>query len=1421
MALSRRTQRRILLIAAILVLLVGGVIAARLLLEWRRERAFEQSRTAGLSSFENGDFAACLEQLGPLVGRAPNDLELVRAVAISRLGIEESDGGHVPRAVVLFQRVVEIDPGDLQARRELLRLYPQLGFLRETLDMAESILEMSAGDVEALEAKVGVLAALGRWEEAAEVSARLVQSDPGSARWKQLQISTALASGVEPAEAVELAKAWPQGPVEDGLDDLVLAALFSLAGEREQASVLIDSAIDRGASNGTRLESMLSMLADLGQATRAERLIRGFASQGDLGDAAFAAIAGRWGFANGRGDFLLEVVEDLPAESAVRSEFVAPLALLSLDLDAATRARWLGELERCSPGREESARSRNAVLTAWKIIQDRDLDAFRSLRSAALARESTVIEKLAAARVALAIGDPISASQLSEFAEQQERTFLGSLILMDSRLRRGEMIKAIDVALESIVRHPGRLELAIALATTWSDASPLPPEVEGRIVQTTGASNALDLAERIVEETGINPATAVPLTAAAIDRRRPDIVEDVVVAVLTMDPPPIEVMLNLWRRLSNMSPVLAERLSSRMLEAAPADPRVIAISIAASGSEEERVQALRDALSLDSGDDATRREAWSTFMGELGGLSGPAFRQIAGEALVAVPRELPVIDRILYDPRTWEDRDLVRQVIDRLKEIRGEQSLEHLLAEANWVLRFDRENGDARLASISNLNRELVANPGSYSIGATLLRLMIADSATDPQSAIRLGRRLLADRPEVVELYPIVIDLMQGQGMLSEADRLLREFETIDLDGQVSSRQRAVSSLRQGNLEDLVRSLTKLANRSGQGIDALSLGRARAAVGDLVGAEQAYRAAMADESVRAEAIIRLGPVLQRMGRLGEFESMLATSGSELNQLQASLAIAEVQVAAGNAVAAVARLQQVAPDLGDAPLFWRGLSVAMLAAGDRGGAAEAAINGLRLDPQFEDLILLVLTTAVEDPSLIDRLAALTASRPVPEVVSESVRILRAAKHDGVRLAPNADDLRAARELCSRYGDEKGAWQVAAALHQIAGQPSEAMALATAAARRFPDSPEPVQWQVFAASSSGDLEKAASLCAEWRRLRFPDVRPVDEAQAALELARRRPEAALVLLNRHRDLIVSEAASRPGPYRALLASLILSGQVRDAARLEQANLARDEASASTWAEIAAMAPYEPGLEAMSILEASCAADAGARARMVGRWVAFHDRHPNGRAIDRARALLPRGLTSAPDYDSRIFVVARADVERASGDPSSAIRSLRAVIDSYPANIQERAATIGSLTGQPQYELFREIEPLLYARNNLAMLLLEQDISMEEALMLVEMCLTILPGSPELRDTHAQVLLRLGRYSEAEQSAVSAIRSLPTNASILLTGAEILIASGRVEDSKLLLQRVREILAREPWPSQQVEDRLGRVSSAIGSQP
>ncbi|MGA1224837.1 MAG: tetratricopeptide repeat protein [Phycisphaerales bacterium] len=1181
------------------------------------------------------------------------------------------------------------------------------------------------------------------------------------------------------------------------------------------------AAVGRGAGSGQRLAAMLSILQDLGRSGDAERLIRGYASEGDVDDADFAEIASAWGLAAGRGDFLEELLGKTSAGSEAHAEYLASKALMSLGSDSESNAELFEALRQSSPVRDATRRAKTAILAAMDASIRADSVSLVSLFEQARDPGATVPELLSAAFAALSVGDGYAAKRFVERAESLSQTMMGGLLRAEAFARLGESEAAIEAAIALAKRHPTRVEPLLVLVTIWSDANLVSTDTLDRIRRTTGASRSLDLADRIVDAVGMTPPVAYAYISACIASGRAERVEDAVVALMAADPPPVELMLQVHDRILGLAPSLAGLLLDRLRAVAPLDPRVIVYSVEGVLSEEDSIARLRGSLPLDDPDAVVRGEAWMAILERSRGLGDQEFQSLAAQALESAPDNLILSSRVLYDARTWRSPEFSRQVVDRIKRLRGEDSPEHLVASANWLLLNSPDDADARSMAIAALNERYLEDPDSFVVGATLLRLMISDSGVDSQPAIRLGRQLIAARPDAVELYPIVISLMQAQGMLGESERLLAEFERIDRQGGASARQRALASFQRGNFDELVRSLSKVSQASDDASDLLALGVASEVNGDLPRAEAAYRQALNDDATAAEALVRLGQVLRRTGRIDEFETILEERGGSLTEVQREIAVAEIMLSGGDRQGALARLQDLSGRHAGDPAVWIALALSHAASDDARAAGDAAVRGLLVEPSSIKLQSLAMVAAIEDAAWGET-AILSADRAarLPAPLVESVRLLRATRGENGRLAPDGNQLRASRELCSRFGDSLNVWRLAAALHRSAGQLAESKSISEAAARRFPDEPDPMEWQVIAASSLGDLDQASSLCIEWRRLSFPDVRRVDEAQAAIELARNRPEAALPLLARHRDLIVSDASARPGPYRALIASLLMVGKVAEAAELERTNLASSPASRTTWAQIAGMAPYERGLEAMSVLEAATPADSGSRAQMVGRWVAFHERHPNGRGLERARALLPRLAASPNDAESRLAMVARSDIERASGDIAAAKASLKSVIDSYPPDIQDRARSVASLTGPDQFALFQEIEALLYARNNLAMLLVGAGESPDQALSLVEQCIEILPTNPDLRDTEAQVLLSLGRLSEAEQSSVMAIRAYPQNASVLLTGVEILAASGRKEDARQILQRVREIISREPWPSQQVADRLRLVSRDLESE-
>ncbi len=1108
--------------------------------------------------------------------------------------------------------------------------------------------------------------------------------------------------------------------------------------------------------------------------------------------------------------------------SEARSEYLIGIGLLSAGSESEARSQWINELRQAAPVDGERARARAAVIDASEVLVQGSLEPLRRLYAQARSADAILPELIAAASAALSVGDGHAAKRFAEAAESKSTTMIGGLLYIDALFRLGERRGATDAAISLFNRYPTRIEPALVLVTAWADAGRMPSDQLDQIRRATGTSQPLQLVDRIVDSVGMIAATANAHAAACIADRRLDRLQDVVVTLLAESPPAIEAMLQVHTRIGGLAPNLSELLRSRLLEVAPLDPRVIAMSIDGESPDLQVLQRLRESLPIDDEDPVVRTEAWLALLAAGTGLDEAGYQSLAREALAAAPTSLLIASQVLYDARSWADPDFSLSIVDRVKQLLGEGSPEYSIASANWLLVHAADDASARSEAIIDLNRHFLADPDSFVIGATLLRLLIADSDTNPQSAIRLGRKLIADRPDAVEMYPVVISLMQSQGMLGEAEQLLSEFERVDSEGGASARQRAVASLQRGNLDELVRSLVKLTSASERGADLLALGMASEANGDLVRAEAAFREALEDREASAEALIRLGAVLRRMGRLEEFRAILSTKGGSLSEWQREIALAEIMQSGGDYPGAIAKLQEVSARYSENADVWLALAIATSAGGDAKAAGNAAVRGLLIDAESEALQSQAMASALLDGAWAES-AILSSDRAgrLPPSLVEGVRLLRAATGANGRLAPDANQLRAVREMCSRFGSSINVWRLAAAMHQAAGQPAEAKSIADAAARRFPDAAAPVEWQVIASSSLGDLEQASALCIEWRRRSFPDVRRVDETQAALELARNRPEAALPLLLRHRDLIIKDSSVRPGPYRALIASLLMSGKVREAAELDRASLGASEESRRTWAQIAAMAPYDRGLEAMSILEATTPPDAVARAQMIGRWVEFHERHPSGRGLDRARSLLPAAISAPRDAESRLAIIARADIERVAGDFDAARASLRSVIDSYSEGDQERARKLEALSGPEQFSLFREIEPLLYARNNLAMLFVEEEQSLEEALSLIASCIEIFPSNPELRDTEAQVLLRLGRLSEAEQSAVMAIRALPQSAPVLLTGVEILAASGRFEDARQVLQRIRDIVAQEPWPPRKLESRLRQVAAVVDSQP
>jgi len=330
MPLSRRAKRRLVLLSSLIVLLVAGGLTARQILTWRQEGILQQTREEGLAAARAGDHAKAISLLGSIFRSMRDDHEVVSTLASSRLAVEQPDGSHLAAAAALFARAAELREDDLESRRQLIEIYPKIGFLRVGLDAAEEVLALDDSDFLARSTRIQILASLGRWSEASDECAAVIAKDPAGTEWKRLQLSLALASGATAEEALALCEQWPASSQIDGFDDMLRASLLQASGQRDRAFELVEKAIAAGAADPERLSAMASILSDLGQTDRARAMIEAWISQGPERAQQVSSIASDWAFARSDSRLLDALVEALPSSSTDRGSALVRLLLLEL-----------------------------------------------------------------------------------------------------------------------------------------------------------------------------------------------------------------------------------------------------------------------------------------------------------------------------------------------------------------------------------------------------------------------------------------------------------------------------------------------------------------------------------------------------------------------------------------------------------------------------------------------------------------------------------------------------------------------------------------------------------------------------------------------------------------------------------------------------------------------------------------------------------------------------------------------------------------------------------------------------------------------------------------------------------------------------------------------------------------------------------
>jgi tetratricopeptide (TPR) repeat protein len=792
--MTRRGRRRLVLLAALLVLIAAGSVGGYSLLKWRRAQAIVTARTSGLEAYSEGRHADVLEILGPHVRSLDQDAEVVRALATSRRLEELPDGGHLKGAAALYRRAADLDREDLESRLALLELLPALGLLPEAIIASEEVLAIDPLNREGLEARVRAFAAMGRWDEAVELAGQLIELDPEDARWRQLQVSAAYSAGLESNEVVELVERWPALPGSEGLDRAIRGAILIRSGNVEAANELFVQAAALGAADEASLEDLIDILGDARRPDLAIEVLGRYGEAPGYSGAA-AVVAADWAMRQGEREWLAAMLDTATLPEDVASVFASRVAIFELlggtePLDERL-ALVRGHLSRL--GEASAAEGLRQLVDGVALLEadDAEFDSYLEELDRRAGFQSTL------ATVLCQIRKHPGVSEWIEAASVLPPSLIVSAIEVRQLEVQGRRIEAIRSAIELASAFRTRGEPVVLLATLWATTPGIPADVETQLRELALGADAFEFISKLCEDRGYDRTTAVPYIAAAIGAEAWLEVEQAVDRVLETLEGDVPLLVEIHNMLADDAPELAERVLAALRSAAPGDPRVLALTWTPGDTAGVPLEVRRRDLPLDSEDPEERRLAWLVLLGNIADVDGSDYLELAGEAVAANLDAPDILARVANDARAWSDTEFVRSVIDRIAET-SPDSIGLDLLEARWALRTEVSD-EVFDATLARLDERYLGGNRSIAVATTMLEMLLSRDDASPEAIVRLGRQILQDHPEAIEIYPVLISVMQDAGMLADADTMLREFESIDRRGVLSGRQRVVQSLRTGD----------------------------------------------------------------------------------------------------------------------------------------------------------------------------------------------------------------------------------------------------------------------------------------------------------------------------------------------------------------------------------------------------------------------------------------------------------------------------------------------------------------------------------------------------------------------------------------------------------------------------------------------
>ena len=1365
MAIHPKTRRRVTILVLIFVVTCAALVTLYLGIQYRRDRNALEHRHTGLEAFEAKNYDQALELLPKFIRQHGDDAEVLYALAQSRLNVEVPRSQHVIGAIGILRRLLAANPKHETARHELLALYQRVGYNTEALRTAETILEQDSDDLKALRAKTVAQVRLAKYPEALDVLMRLLALDEFDIEMQLLALSLRRQLDEPASVLIEQAEALQGDHPEDPGFELLLGHAHRLNDDHEKTVKWLTAAAARTPTDET---FAFLLIRSLDQA----QLFRDSLS-------------------------LLERMTEQFDNAVLHDELIRRLWEVNRFQEVADRLNDLDETE-------ASASVEMLVLRAMASAHLGDPDTANEIATALRKREqdphaAAWADVLHAAGGAGA-GRP-SATRVVEIAQSAVEQYPDSAYLHDYLAEAYHHVGETRQALSAWQR-------AIALRPIW----PRPHIRRSQMLLTTGDTKAALLEAQIAAKLAPQNADAIVTwvyaRAANLDGDTDDSVDAVLadidkfrklvpaeeqtlrlkISMLARHGRKQEAIETLQAALAQNRPISESALyqlaavsrtfelnmeescyalSTRLYGITPNVALANATDLARNGHPEDGWKLITSAHAESREGDRLEWQLAIARFADIVRSPDAAGRWI--KLADTYPDNLHVQKMVLDALSVQSDRQFVDRIIDRVRKMAGEKSVNWRLKRAAWLLQSNNiDNDTANAASIL----EPVITESPDLLEARLLMARAMERINHLDRAIDELKAAAQLRPDTMAIKLDMARLYQRLRQWDSARQHLQHVANNEQANPQQLRHAAAMMARQGDVEPAIRILENLQTSNDWHPQKHGLVLA-----------QLYRQDMqydkADKLCRELLEAPTASIIRFVADYNDFRGRPKEAGQVLARLDGMELAPGVRESIRadhyrkyrGVTEATAHYRAAVQAMPQNTRLWERLIVFYLSAGQIDAALAAADEAVEVVDDSEPIaffrkqaaLVRAYGAAERHRPILIALATASADREIAAEVMQAQADLDAGKTTKDELVNRLG------KLANDNPDFLSLQSIAVRSYLQADRRSEAVNLARRAASRFPTSAELARLAAKTLMMAKQWDQAMIAAYDWRRRAQPRTTEADLMISELALRLGKPQVGTSQLRPHIDLALRNPDANAIIIIQYARTLIVDGRTEQAAQLLAPLLERSGNWRIAWVRLATMAINNPHQSKAWLKRVEPMVPDGAvneRAVLAQGWRTIAARNGDAKAMAIGRDLLDE-VVALPNATAEAWFLHGTIVEQ-DGDLKQAEQSYRAALKLSPGMDE--------------------------AWNNLAMVLIARGGDQAEALKLARQAVQAAPQNPNYLDTLSQVLVKAGDLDAAIINIRKAVELQPNNPQWQKHLSVILAAAGQREEAARILENLEK---------------------------